>query len=307
MKVMQTLVRREFWEHRSLWMAPLIAAGLMVLGTLFSGTPGDITIELNGKDSQEMAQMFSGDRQAKIFGAIIAGIGVPITFVMLVVLLFYLADALYGERKDRSILFWKSMPVSDAQTVWSKVLTAMAAVPLYTWVLSGVTATLCYLILWFRLRNTMLSNIGFWDTGLWLKIQSLTFVNIVIAALWYSPIAAWVLAISAWARRTVLVWVVLPPALLMFLEKVTFNTQHVAQFVGYRLGGFFRFLDETRTGGALRTGAASAKARAEQITDRLDHYFATPLLANPDLWLGMLAAVALIFLAIRGRRYRDDT
>src|SRR5688500_3753928 len=53
----------------------------------------------------------------------------PIMLTTLIIAFFYGLDALHGERRDRSILFWKSLPVSDRTPVLSKVLVMMAVLP----------------------------------------------------------------------------------------------------------------------------------------------------------------------------------
>ena len=143
MNVMTTLVKREFWEHRGLWAAPLVTAGLLVLMTFFTGgSAGAMRIQVNGREAQFLGMM-SGPAQEKFFGVFIGALIVPQLVVALVVLFFYLLDSLYSERKDRSILFWKSLPVSDAMTVASKAVVALLAVPLLVWLLSLLVSVLC--------------------------------------------------------------------------------------------------------------------------------------------------------------------
>lgn len=305
MKQFVTLIRREFWEHRGLWMAPLIAAVFLILAVALSHvSSGGFRISLDN-DTLHFANSFTADQKAKTFGVFIAVLGFPILITMVVVVFFYLADALYSERKDRSILFWKSMPVSDGATVWSKVVTALAVVPLYVWVVAMLTVTIGFLIGSIRVSGTPIANLAAWDTGVWLKVQGIALANMLVASLWYAPIAGYMLAVSAWARRSVLMWIILPPVILTWLEEIVFNTNQVAAFIGHRLTGFFESLG--RESATLHTGAVDGQARAQQLGERLDHISATGLLANPELWLGVLAAVALIFVAIRMRRYRDDT
>jgi len=116
------LIRRELWEHRALWIAPLVVAALMVCGAVVASLKYHLTHgDMSGEDRPGGMAMF-----AVMQGAA----SMPLSVVSLIVVGFYLLDCLYAERKDRSILFWKSLPVSDDKTVVSKLLVALLVVPL---------------------------------------------------------------------------------------------------------------------------------------------------------------------------------
>jgi ABC-2 type transport system permease protein len=126
-RTLVTLVRREFWEHRYLWIAPLVTAALLVVCALFAH--GHIHIDAG--DGADMA--FSATQKLAASTIAQGVVFVALNLVMGFVVSFYLVDCLYAERRDRSIYFWKSMPVSDGLTVASKVLVAMVVVPLGVW------------------------------------------------------------------------------------------------------------------------------------------------------------------------------
>lgn len=307
MKYWITLIRREFWEHRALWVAPLVVAALLVVLSGLSGgvhISADARVEVDGR-AVDLVKAITPERAGKLFGVLVAGLYVPQLIVVFVVLFFYLLDALYTERKDRSILFWKSLPVSDTHTVATKALVALAVVPLGVWALSVVTSLATIGVLTGRLAGTTLAPIVQWDTGIWFAIQGAMLAGTLVAALWYAPIAAALLLISAWARRNVFLWAVLPPVALMLLEGTAFNTDRVAAFLRYRFSGFF---DAMGMGISMRERAAGVSdrefARLGEVYSRLD---TTPLLANIDLWLGVAAALLMLWAAVQVRRRRDDT
>ena len=305
MKQFMTLIRREFWEHRGLWMAPLIAAGFLIAAVALSGLSSNgFKISIDDQHFN-FARTITQDQKAKLFGVGIAALGLPILITMVVVVFFYLADAMYGERKDRSILFWKSMPVSDSATVWSKVATALAVVPVYTWVVGMLTVTLGFLIGSIRVSGTPIEKFVAWDTGIWFQVQAIALANMLVASLWYAPVAGYMLAVSAWARRSVLMWITLPPVILVWLEEIIFKTKYIAAFIGYRLTGFFEFLG--RDSGPAPRGLEKGQAEIQWLSERLDAISAVDLLGRIELWAGVLVAIGLIFVAIRMRRYRDDT
>ena len=134
LKTFLTLLRRESWEHRSLVWLPLLTAALMVL-TALVGTQvaGGISISLEGEEHDFFVAL-AADPQAQnqLLAVWTGSVVVPILLVTVLVLFFYLLDSLYADRRDRSVLFWKSMPVSDAATVLSKAVTALVAAPLWS-------------------------------------------------------------------------------------------------------------------------------------------------------------------------------
>ena len=128
---MVALVRRELWEHPALWRAPLVVQGLLALALLF----GRMNMDLP-------AEVLSPAQRAAIFTIGQWASAQPVFIVSAVVVAFYLLDCLYAERKDRSILFWKSLPLSDGFTVASKVVVATVVVPLGVLALATVSTFL---------------------------------------------------------------------------------------------------------------------------------------------------------------------
>ena len=299
-----TLLRREFWEHRSLWAAPLAVGAFIVLLTLFKGSVagGPFQIHIDGERADIAARMI-GPAQGVYF-RVVAAILFFVQYAVAAVIVFvYLLDALNSERRDRSILFWKSLPVSDTMTVASKAVTALLIVPLLVFVVSILVSALAFVILQFRLSGTTFASMLSWHTGDWLVLQGVLLMNIVVASLWYSPIAAALLVISASVRRAALLWAVLPPMALGLIERGVLGSDYVFAFLGYRLGGFFN--------GVGSSAARETSAKADEAMRHVDKIYAqidaTPLLANIDLWLGVAAAIALLAIAVRLRRWRDDT
>ena len=138
-----------------------------------------------------------------------------------------------------------------------------------------------------------------------LRSQVIALVNMLVASLWYAPVAGYMLAVSAWARRSVLMWIVLPPVILIWLEEIVFKTKYAAAFIGNRLGGFFEYLG--KDSGPVQRGLEKGETDLQWLSERMDAISAIDLLGRVDLWAGVLVAIGLIFVAIRMRRYRDDT
>lgn len=299
MNAMPILIRREIWEHRALWVAPLVVAAILLIIVL-SGRgvvhlPDEIT-----------AAGLSENQKHAIFALTHWGMTVPQYLVMTIVLFFYLLDTLYAERKDRSILFWKSLPVSDAATVVSKLLVALLVVPLGVYLLVFVSDIVFQGIFSLRSSDSIMGQaLSDWDAGLWLRIHGLMLTGLLVGVLWYSPIAAYLMLVSAWARRNVFLWAVLPPVLLLIAEEIAFDTDYVKRFIAVRLVGIWAHLGATNRldelEGTLERGDT---VPVRTIIESLDF---APAFASPALWLSVAAAAALTWGAVRFRRYRDDT
>jgi ABC-2 type transport system permease protein len=277
-----------------LWMAPV---ALAVLALVACFIPGAVNIDGSGPAGIG-APAVGPERAVTIF------VGTQMVFttllfaLMSVVVFFYLADCLYAERKDRSILFWKSLPVSDSVTVLSKALVALVAMPVAIWALALVTNLLVFVILHVRFHD-LAQHFVQWDTGAWLRLYAWLFVDILVIALWYAPIAAYQLLLSAWARSSVLVWTLLPPLALVFGERMIFKTWYVGRFLIYRLGaGLFTGPPPNFDVGPGTRGG---------VAESLDRMNMLPALGNVNLWIGVAVAIVLVLAAIRIRRYRDDS
>jgi ABC-2 type transport system permease protein len=288
------LGRRELWEHRGLWLAPLAVAVILVVmcaaAILYAHPELHAAVNLN---------WFTADQRAAAFTGANWSLASPLYLVACIVVFYYLCDCLYAERKDRSILFWKSLPVSDELTVAAKFLIAAVVVPLGVYLLAAVTVLL-FLGFW----NLFVSlggapQLRVWDGAAWARAEGRQLLVVVLTSLWYAPIYAYLMLISAWARRSVLLWVSLPPTVAPLLEWLAFRTHYVWDFLTYRCFGIWRIV-------GLGHSQISGPHAHVLVPEFGSGHFAAAF-SNIDLWLGVLAAVALLYAAARIRRYRDDT
>jgi ABC-2 type transport system permease protein len=312
------LIRREFWEHKSLWIAPLVWAGLITLfftWGVIQGPDNDVkvimdaqTMEeagLNERDRREMQKAIDlpQERKETIFAVSFLAIFGMISVFMTIVVFFYLIDCLYTERKDRSILFWKSLPLSDIEVVLSKLAVAMVVVPVGVIVLTAALQFLLYIIVWARVHGTIIGEVmPDWSFAAWLRSQAVALGLTLGGVLWYSPIAAYLLLLSTWAKNKVFLWAVLPPIGLSVLEKVFQGSSHVAEFIARRFAGY---IEEMRVD--PDAFSAGTNNHLPAVSDVYDAFHLSNVFATPEMWLGVAAAAALIFGAIRIRRYRDDS
>ncbi len=209
--------------------------------------------------------------------------------------IFYSLDALYGERRDRSILFWKSMPVSDLTTVLSKVAIPLVVLPLIGFALT--LATQLILLLW---STVVLIGSGMSPAPLWAELRLIEMpvtmlYGIGVFTLWHAPMYGWLLLVSAWARRTAALWAILPMVVISVIERVAFQTSYFGSLMKYRFMGAMT---------AAFNVTPTAKGHYE-IIDRFDQLNPVKYLGTPGLWLGLLLAAAFLAAAVRLRRYRE--
>jgi ABC-2 type transport system permease protein len=306
------LIRREIWENRSLWIAPLVIAGVILIAAAFGGIhvgdndniwvgTGDSDVDnISPNDREQIrgAMASAGlEKKQMIYAITLSTFTAVQLFAMVIVLFFYLLDSLLAERKDRSILFWKSLPVSDTEVVLSKLLTAAVVVPLFVLLVSSVLQVLFAFVWSVRFGGTILGDtLMAWDGATWLQLQASFLMLIVAALFWYLPLLAYLMVVSVWARRNAFLWAVLPPLSILAIEGMIVRSTHFAEFLGRRLVGVFQIME-----GALR---GIDKDTAPAVSDVFE--CVTAVLTHPETWYGVLVAAGMIFGAIRIRRYRDD-
>jgi ABC-2 type transport system permease protein len=281
-------VRRELWENRSIYVAPLAAAAVFLLGFLISliWLPGN----MRATSALEPA------RQRIALAETYSHAAMLLTLTAFLVGIFYSLDALYGERRDRSILFWKSLPVSDLTTVLSKASIPLVVLPL-------VVFTIIVAMQWImRLLATaalLMSGAGagtLWTRLPLFQMELVSLYGLAVLALWHAPIFMWLLLVSGWARRATFLWAVLPPLAIGVFEKIAFHTSYFGLLLEDRVFGF----------------AAGAFDLKDKSGAPIDPHF-IPLaqlapgrfLSSPSLWVGLMVAAALLATAVRLRRYRE--
>src|SRR5262249_26413648 len=136
-------LRREFWEYRSLYIAPLAIAGVALLAFVIM-TLG------RGLSTRDLSERQNILLEANDFPALL------IMATALIVAVFYCLDTLHAERRDRSILFWKSLPVSDLTTVLAKASIPIIFFQLLTFAITFVMQFIMLLI----------STLALWGSGL---------------------------------------------------------------------------------------------------------------------------------------------
>ncbi|MFL5238774.1 MAG: ABC transporter permease [Rhizomicrobium sp.] len=279
-------IRRELWENRSIYMAPLIASSVILLGSFITA--------LRLPELRRNALALEATRQRAAIEGHYDIAALMIMFTAFVVGIFYCLDALHGERRDRSILFWKSLPVSDLTTVLSKLCVPMVILPLVTFATVFITHLLMLLISTVALAPVGLASTT-WAAVPVFRLWEILLYTIITSTIWEAPIFGWLLLVSSWARRATFLWAVMPWLAIAALEKVIFDTTHFADMLGSRLWG--------STDRAFVVVHYPHGAHVP-IVDRLAQLDPLKFLTSPGLWVGLIIAAAFVFGAVRMRRSR---
>ncbi len=277
-------VWRELWENRSIYVAPLIVAVVQVfalaISTIGLAERRRVVLLLDDPVKQRAAIEAPYDMAAMMM-----------IFVIFIVGVFYCLDALYGERRDRSILFWKSLPVSDLTTVLSKAIIPLAVLPAIAFAL-----VVCVQLIMLLMSSVNLLMHGVSPATTWAHFPVfqnwlVMLYGLIAIALWHAPIYGWLLLVSAWARRATFLWAVLPFIAIQIFEKITFGTHYFGKLLQHRLMGF-------------APHAFGFHGEGHPTIDSLVQLTPGRYLGSVGLWLGLLVAAGFLFVAVRLRRDR---
>jgi ABC-2 type transport system permease protein len=273
-------VRRELWENRAIYVAPLAVAAVLLVAFLIS------QIALPHHRISTVLALEPAKQRAAIEEpyTIAAGLIMGTAFILGI---FYSLDALYGERRDRSILFWKSLPVSDLTTVLAKLTIPLVILPLLSFAITLVAQFIMLLLSSVVVLVSGLNLGTLWSQVSFLHASLAIFYHIVtVHGLWYAPLYGWLLMVSAWAPRAPFIWAFLPPFVVCLVEKIAFNTTHFLSLLERRLMG-------PDSGGSMSPDGGLMAAL-------IPHHF----FSEPGLWIGLAVAAAFLAVAVRLRRYR---
>lgn len=296
------LIKRELWEHRSIYLTPAIIGLLMSLGTVtgqatFSAFDQAVDLAILGGSN------LGENERAAAISAVMSGVSVFFVIGMWFLTIFYTLDALYAERKDRSILFWRSIPCTDFETVLSKLLTAVFVIPLITFAFVIATHILVLVIssVWIGIQGANAGHM-IWSAAPLMDNWAATLVFLLAVPLWSSPFIGWFLFVSAYTKRSPLMMAVLPLLVLPMLEKILFGTSTVAEAFYVRAWKMplFQGVDPTE----FFDERNNTVPEAISLFDVMD---LGGFVTSGGLWIGIIVCGLFTTAAIYVRRYRDDS
>ncbi len=327
---LKLLLKREFWEHKGgfLW-APLVAGGIFLLLSLMGAGVGEaflrkapdharVNVEgasfrINGLDLSQLTEKLGPEELREFGGVIDASLYMAASWPLIVltfVVFFYCLSCLYDDRKDRSVLFWKSLPVSDRDTVLSKVGSAVVVAPALA-IAAGIATMIGSMVLY---SGLVLLHGGNPLTLLWgpaspLKVAGNMIASLPVYALWAMPTVGWLMLCSAWARSKAFLWAVMIPV----FAGIFVTWFDMMQFFNLEAAWFWknvvaRVLFSVAPGtwfDAARIGHIDADGpQAVHALVNLQTTYST--LASPSLWIGVVAGALMLIGAVRLRRWRDE-
>jgi ABC-2 type transport system permease protein len=318
-KTMYWLVKREFWEHRGgFFWAPIITGGVFLLLNIMGiiaaeviGAQHNINFGASGGLRHVIADMDTGDLSKVGFAldmAMYSAMGLLIVVLGFVVF-FYCLGALYDDRRDRSILFWKSLPISDTSTVLSKIISATMLAPIVA-VVTGIIVGMLQLLI-------LAVTLSFHGVNVWqllvlahpFRVMANLIGYIPLYVLWALPSVGWLLLCSAWARNKPFLWAVALPVATgllvswfgimgLFDLPTTWFWKNIVQ------RGLFSVFPGTGSVFGHQDGIAVSSNQGMDFMDLGNTY---QLLASTNLWIGVVVGLGLLAGAIWFRRWRDDS
>jgi ABC-2 type transport system permease protein len=315
MKRLLALMQREFWENKGAFRTTPIVIGLIHIGLLlmsiFTTAHFDNELYTFREAIRVLAEQSSEFRHTHIY-EVMLGSSVFFTIVLSVVIFFYLLGSLYDDRKDRSILFWKSLPASDSLTLLSKLLSAM------------ITAPLCFLLVFIltqiiasAIASVMVLSVGENPWTLFisemdpLKVWFMVAFSYLATSIWYLPVAGWLMLVSAFAPRVPLLFALLPPIIfsilqswIEFLKTFTYNSS-LFGIIGQWVANSPAILTAQ-----VQNGKGEV-ALGVSLTEGFDHSVtAANILArlfSIDMLYGLVIAAAFLAAALWLRRRATDS
>ena len=312
LKTMKWLIKREFWENKGLlFYMPAIVCFVITFIFVY------LMVDHNPIDNFSNAvQSKAGDaasvkyciKETKWFvNEIFLRQMYYLFFLGGFIITYYLLGALHTERVDRSILFWKSLPISDLKTVISKILFSILIVPVYLLVISCICFYfgLFLFCIFSEYKDVNLFSNLLLDPLIYiLPFKVLLLLPMYI--LWSLPTIGWILMVSSWAKSRVFPWAIGVP-LLATLLLIFIN-------LSFKLNWNMVWFVKNIIARIIAGGIPGTWLFEEKILEKSNQIFtidipmnqAVELINSPNLWLGVVAGIVMLYLAIRIRGLQNE-
>ena len=319
MKTFYWQVKREFWENRGGFMwAPIVTGVVFLLLNVMAIVAAEVMtarhgIQIGGNNFRNLIEKASNHDLSQIGKALdltmLSSMGL-ITIVLGFVVFFYCLGSLYDDRRDRSVLFWKSLPLSNTSTVLSKVVSAVVLAPVIA-VVVGIAVGLAQLVIFALVLS--FHGINLWELLTLahpLRVVFELISSIPVYALWAAPTVGWLMFCSAWARSKPFLWAVAVPAVTglmvswfdvmgLFNQSSSWFWTHIVQ---RSLLGVFPASSVIFNADRMMVGVGDDDPLG--VLSPLHSY---TLFASPAMWIGLVCGLALIAGSVWFRRVRDDS
>ncbi|MGH8379068.1 MAG: hypothetical protein ACRER7_08930, partial [Gammaproteobacteria bacterium] len=290
------------------WIVPIVIGCLAILGTLYGG--GALIVAAHQGMINIQSNLLGPDRAEAARAFVIGSAGI-FNVAMLLMVWFYLMDSLYGDRKDRSILFWKSLPLSDSKLVLSKLFTGMVTAPalmLLIVIIAEIIIGILFVIA-AGIAGVNLLSVALQPGTIILAWITLAFA-LIVQSIWLLPFYGWFLLCSAWAKKLVLAWTVLIPLGFIAAEGIVFRTHYIAHAIFGHIGRMFTMLMSGRY--SIDNVSIGSSIGINEHAHFADHGTLMTLgsvgrmFALPEMWIGVGIGIIFVLGAIWLRRNRSE-
>jgi ABC-2 type transport system permease protein len=298
-RVLKAMIVREIQEHKVAFVyAPFFVCIILcfvIASVYFGGTniqtdQFNFSTEYYDEEIRQTMQSVSSVSRIDIVRTGLLVLGFPILLTVGFGLLAYSLSTFADERKDRSLIFWRSLPVSDLTTVLSKVFVVTLIVPLmvlpYIILLQLVAMTSASI---FFATNEIVSFGWLWGSYIitdWFRI----IFSLWAQALWSLPLFLWLMLAGTYAARPI-AGAIVPPVILIVLEGVIFKTNLVLEFIENRIGFW------------SRSDSFPKEYQELRVVDISDILL---LFSTQAFWIGILASVILVAGIVYFRSSNSD-
>jgi len=298
MNNIQALLKREFLESKiSFLYTPLAIVGLVFILTLI----GDLRSEGNGLEFIMRIDNNAPDKNVlkNVVLGMLQGPVLLLTFFLFGMGLAYCLNSLYEDRKDKSILFWKSLPVSDMATVMSKAASVVLVIPIFYFLVSSIFQII--ILIYMAMKSWIAGYSGF-EVMSQHNIFAIWFHNLmglIIGSLWMLPFWSWIMLTSAWAKKSGFLFTLLPVGVIAYVEHWIFDTGYFIGMLGTHLkNGFF-----------ICNSYIADFEKSPRMLEDLNMERILPwseVFGQSDFWIGMLVSAVFLTGAIYTRRIKNE-
>jgi ABC-2 type transport system permease protein len=299
MTVLFTMIRKEIQEHKLAFIyAPFIVALVLcaVIISVYLGltdiqtTNFSFSTDVYDEKYKEGMLLASPEAKTAVIRAGLVVLGLPILLTVGFGLLAYSLSTFADERKDRSLIFWRSLPVSDLTTVMSKLVFIVVVIPLLVLpnlILLQLVASLSVSI--YFVSNDIVP-FGYVWTSYFISDWFRIIFSLWAQALWSLPIFLWLMLSGTYFKKPV-IGAVVPLVALVVLEGIIFKANNVQEFIENRLGFW------------SRADSFPIQYEEARVVDITDVYL---MITTQAFWIGMIASAVLVAGIVYTRSTNND-
>ena len=243
--ILKASIKKELWEFNGMlkWV-PISLAGVFIFIPLLSLILNGIDMQAVFEGLKHAAQIEKNDHLSEMFFVGAIALFSPFIAIGFIVQVYYFVTCLFDERRDQSVMFWRSLPVSDEMTIASKLLTGAVVIPV---IFFAAATFLMVLMLVLAIVACLILSVGF-DISLWGTLASANILSgvgyiwltLLPMAIWLLPLYSWLMLASIYANKAPFLWAVLPIVALLVIETIVVHYLNISQpFFGHFLMDYF--------------------------------------------------------------------